>query len=108
MKQCCIILTTTDKQDVADTLAAKLIESGLAACVQIDDINSIFNWGGKVDKCKEYRLSIKTLSENYKQIERMITTNHNYELPQVVKIDITGGLTEYLKWVIENSTIQVR
>jgi len=42
---------------------------------------------------------IKALSDNYNEIEKSIKLNHNYQLPQIIKLDITDGLPEYLKWV---------
>lgn len=96
---CCIVLTTTDDEKVADKLASELIQNNLAACVQIDETTSFFKWEGKFSKGKEFRLMIKTTSKNYNNIEKIIQTNHNYTLPQIVKLDITAGLDRYLDWI---------
>jgi uncharacterized protein involved in tolerance to divalent cations len=45
------------------------------------------------------RLIIKAASKNYKIIEELIKLNHNYRLPQIIKLDITDGLVEYMDWI---------
>lgn len=96
---CCIVLTTTDDKEIADKLASELVQNDLAACVQIDETTGFFKWEGKFSQGKEFRLMIKTTSKNYNSVEKAILINHNYTLPQIVKLDITAGLPEYLNWI---------
>lgn len=103
-EQFCIILTTTDKTKVAETIATELLKLNLAACVQIDNITSFFNWKDTINRNKEFRIMIKTTSSNYKKIERLIIDNHNYELPQIIKIDISDGSQQYLQWLKTETT----
>lgn len=97
---CCIILTTTDKKEIANMIANKLVEADLAACVQIDNITGIFKWKGELSSGEEFRLLIKAKEKNYKLIEQEIVKLHNYELPQIIKLDINDGLPSYLEWII--------
>ncbi len=76
-----------------------MLELDLAACIQIDNIKSYFRWNDKIALEKEYRIVIKAKSSNYKNIENTIVKIHNYELPQIIKIDIQSGLPAYLDWV---------
>ncbi|WP_316353614.1 divalent-cation tolerance protein CutA [Candidatus Trichorickettsia mobilis] len=99
MEQVCIILTTTNLKEIAEQLAQELVLSDLAACVQIDEVKSIFKWDGKIDNEKEFRLMIKAKSSNYQQIEQAIIAIHNYQLPQIIKFNITDGFQPYLDWV---------
>lgn len=39
---CCVVLTTTDSRENANLIAKALLESKLAACVQIDKVESFF------------------------------------------------------------------
>ncbi len=95
----CVILTTTDKKEVADGITYKLLEMNLAACVQFDNITSFFKWEGKPSEAKEIRLIIKAKSDNYKDIEKVISSLHNYKIPQIIKLDISEGLPAYLNWL---------
>nr|AGS53911.1 periplasmic divalent cation tolerance protein cutA [uncultured bacterium contig00078] len=95
----CIVLTTTAAQEEADKIAAVLLENRLAACVQISPVTSVYRWKGKVERDNELRLVIKTTDELYPKVEKLIKENHSYEVPQIVKTPITGGLPEYLDWI---------
>lgn len=94
-----IIITTTDDKKVATSIAKALLEAKLAACVQINNIDSLFLWNGELKKIKEFRLLIKTQDSHYNEVEKFILNNHNYDLPQIIKLDIVDGLSSYLEWV---------
>jgi len=40
--KCCVVLTTTGSKENADIIVKALLESKLAACVQIDEVESFF------------------------------------------------------------------
>jgi periplasmic divalent cation tolerance protein len=92
-------MTTTDSRDVAKLIARELVVNKLAACVQVDKVNSFFFWEGRAKEDKEFRLTIKSHTDNYVDIEKFVLSNHNYQLPQIIKLDITDGLPAYLGWV---------
>ena len=98
-RESCIVFTTTDSEDIANKLAVKLVEQRLAACVQVDKVKSFFYYEEECRQEKEFRLIIKAASKNYKIIEESIKLNHNYRLPQIIKLDITDGLVEYMDWI---------
>ena len=98
-RESCIVITTTDSEDIANKIAGKLVEQRLAACVQIDKVKSFFYDEEECRQEKEFRLIIKAASKNYKIIEESIKLNHNYRLPQIIKLDITDGLVEYMDWI---------
>lgn len=99
----CIILTTTDDKIIADVITSQLLSFDLAACVQIEDVNSFFKWNNKLRSAKEFRIMIKAKSSNYKQIQQLILGVHNYETPQIIKIDISDCLPAYLDWINNTS-----
>ncbi|XVN42459.1 MAG: divalent-cation tolerance protein CutA [Candidatus Rickettsia vulgarisii] len=103
VEKCCIIITTTNDQQVVNQIAASLLENNLAACVQVDNIVSHFKWKGVISQESEYRIMIKAKSNNYNNIEKTIIKLHNYELPQIIKLDIQGGLPQYLSWVAQDT-----
>ncbi|MDN3030802.1 MAG: divalent cation tolerance protein CutA [Candidatus Tisiphia sp.] len=102
VQRCCIILTTTDDQQVVDKLTISLLEANLAACIQVDNIVSYFKWEGKISSVPEFRIVVKAKSDNYNAIEKMIIDIHNYDLPQIIKLDIQDGLPAYLNWVTQS------
>ncbi|WP_341756351.1 MULTISPECIES: divalent-cation tolerance protein CutA [unclassified Candidatus Tisiphia] len=102
VQRCCVILTTTDNQQVVDKLTISLLEANLSACIQVDNIVSYFKWEGKISSVPEYRIVVKAKSDNYNAIEKMIIDMHNYDLPQIIKLDIQDGLPAYLNWVTQS------
>ena len=99
MTNCSIILTTTDQPEIARAIASDLVKSNLASCVQIDKVTSIYEWQGNIAEAEEYRLSIKAADKNIKAIEKRILELHNYELPEIIAIPITGGSDKYIMWL---------
>lgn len=95
----CLILTTTDNHDIAEKIAKLLVENDLAKCTQIDQIKSYCKWEGKLLCDNEYRIMIKANDKKYAVIENEILKNHNYKLPQIVKLEIRDGLSAYLEWL---------
>lgn len=97
----CIIFTSTNDKDVASSITVTLLEENLAACVQQEAVLSSFKWIGKLCMNEpEFRLMIKANAANYKAIEKRIIELHNYETPEIIKIDVTDGAKAYLEWAL--------
>jgi len=96
-----IITTTIENQKDAESLARKIVEAKLGACVQISEIKSIFRWKGDIETKKEFKLEIKTPNENYRRLERFILKNNKNEIPEIVSIKIKKGYDKYLNWIEE-------
>jgi periplasmic divalent cation tolerance protein len=99
IRDCCVVVTTTNNRKIAELIAQRLIENKLAACVQLDEVESFFYQEGGVKRGQEIRLFIKAPAGNYDLIEEAIKQDHNYQLPQIIKLDITAGSQEYLDWI---------
>ena len=103
MSNYCIITTTASTKDEAKALAKGLLSSHLASCIQIQPIESLYIWEGKLQEDSEYLLTIKTRSTHYKNVEKFILENHSYNTPEIIKIDINDGSKSYLKWIDETT-----
>ncbi len=99
----CIVLTTTNSQDVTQQLIRYLLSNQLAACVQTLPINSHYIWEGEVCNDEEILLVIKTQSKLFEQVTEAIEQLHNYEVPQIVQVPITDGFNPYLQWIKANT-----
>lgn len=95
----CIIITTTNTKELAKEIARDLLSSGLSSCAQVSTIDSIYKWQGKIFDEPEYRLLIKAKKSNEVEIFTKIKAMHNYDLPQIISIDIESGDEAYLKWL---------
>ncbi len=95
-----IVLTTARNADEAELLANKIVESKLAACVQIlPTMTSVYVWEGKVQKENEHLLLIKTAKEKYDELEEFITAHHSYSVPEIVAVESTKVAEPYRQWL---------
>ncbi len=98
------MLCTCPDDQTSTVIADKLVEEGLAACVNIlPGIMSVFQWQGKIEHDDEYLLVIKTREGRYQELEIMIQQLHPYELPEVIAVSIERGLTGYLEWIDQST-----
>lgn len=94
-----IVNTTTANKKDAEILAKKIVSLNLGACVQISEVKSFYKWKGKTENTREFKLSIKTTKNIYKDLESFIIKNSKYELPEIVAIKINKGYKKYLNWL---------
>jgi len=97
-----LVLTTTSSAEESKKIARALVESRLAACVNIiPKIESVYRWEGKVEEAQEYLLLIKTTAKAFPSVSEAIRRLHSYEVPECVAIAVEEGSETYLKWIAE-------
>jgi periplasmic divalent cation tolerance protein len=94
-----IVTTTCALRGDAEMIARQLVEQGLAACVQIFPIDSIYKWQGAIEQAQELMLFCKIKAEDYGAVETAILVLHPYETPEIVQIAIDKGAPAYLQWI---------
>lgn len=95
-----LVLTTCGSRDIADRLAAVLVERRLAACVNVlPQVTSTYRWLGKIERDKEVLMFIKTAESELTTMEATIREISGYELPELIVVNIDGGSADYLAWV---------
>lgn len=95
----CLVMTTTDQEAHAQALATQIVDARLAACVQVQAIQSFYHWQGQAQAAREWLLLVKTREPLYAELERFICARHHYDTPEVVCLPITAGAPDYLAWV---------
>ncbi len=96
-------LTTVGTREQADTLAHDLVERGLAACVQLQAIESVYRWQGQVQQEPEWRLLIKSTQARWAELQAAILAQHPYELPALVAWPLPEGSAPFQDWVREQT-----
>ncbi len=95
-----LVLTNMPDKASAEQLAESLVTQKLAACVNIlSPCQSIYSWQGKLEHADEIPMLIKTNQVQYHALEAAIIKAHPYELPEIITINLDGGLSQYLQWV---------
>lgn len=96
-----LVMTTLPDRPCADALAWSLVDSRLAACVNVlAPCSSIYQWNGAVECAEEVPLLIKTSAARYAELEEAIRAAHPYETPEIVAITPTAGYAAYLAWIL--------
>ena len=96
-----VVYTTVTNTEDAQMLARSAVERRLAACVQIEAIQSVYRWKGEVQSELEQRILFKTTKALYQQLESMIAELHPYELPAIFAMPVVAATTAYAAWVRE-------
>jgi periplasmic divalent cation tolerance protein len=95
-----VVLTATPNTEEAESLARKIVEARLAACVQIlPQMTSVYFWENAVQKDAEHLLLIKTLPEKFDELKKFISAHHSYEVPEIVALAAEKVSESYLNWL---------
>jgi periplasmic divalent cation tolerance protein len=98
-----LVFCNAPSQDIADTMAAILVEERLAACVNIlAPYRSVYHWDGRIESTVEIPLIIKTTVQAYPALQARIQSLHPYQVPEIVACEVVQGLPSYLTWVEES------
>ena len=94
-----VVLVTAPVQE-AKTIAKKVVEERLAACVNVvPKVESYYIWEGKLEEDSEALLIIKTVGHNLDALEKRVKELHSYDVPEFIAIQVQEGSEEYLSWI---------
>ena len=98
------IRTTFSSRQDAVACGSRLIERGLAACVQIEGpLTSIYRWQGVVETAEEFGCRWKTTPTAVSACEAAIRLEHPYATPELL-VTFCRGSADYAAWVREHVT----
>lgn len=98
-------MTSVGTEQQALDIAHHLVESQLAACVNIlPGVRSVFRWKGKVQHEGEFLLMAKTVPENFERVQDLMKELNVYELPEILAFSSDHADPAFAKWVAENAT----
>jgi len=99
------ITFTSGSKAEALNIASALIDSHLAACVQVSGpVTSVYRWKGQVETDEEWLCFAKTVDAKYQDAQSTILKLHSYDNPEIIAVPIVEGSPEYLKWLREETT----
>ena len=96
--------TTVASADAARRMARALVEHRLAACAQIEAIESFYAWQGALANEPEFRIVFTPTEARVAQVAAAIRELHDYELPAIHAVALEHVDPEYARWVEEGST----
>ncbi len=99
-----VVLVTCANAAEARRIARAIVDSRLAACVNIlpGSVTSVYRWKGKVETANERLLLIKTSRRCLGKLQAKVEQIHSYDLPEFIALPIAAGSSDYLTWLQEN------
>ncbi|NGX28248.1 MAG: Divalent-cation tolerance protein CutA [Candidatus Anoxychlamydiales bacterium] len=103
MGEMSLIYVVCENTEQAKNIAKNLLQKKLCACVNIiDKMQSMFFWPAdseEIQEADETILLIKTIKENFSDINQEVLEMHSYEVPCVFSIDIDDVDGNFLSWL---------
>ena len=101
----CQVTTTIDSREAADALAHGAVAARVAACAQVaGPILSTYWWEGRIETAQEWRITFKTTTGRYADLEAHLRGAHTYDVPEILCTPVTAGNPAYLSWLTEGVT----
>ena len=95
-----VVFITAASAEEAMRIAEVLVNSKLAACVQVlPEMHSIYLWKGEVERAREVLLIAKTTMAKFAGLQSQLRAIHSYETPEIIALPIVAGSEDYLKWL---------
>lgn len=101
--QCVVCLVTAPDKATAVTLAEKLVQDRLAACVNLlPGVLSVYRWQDKIESEEETLMVLKTTEAGAGALREAVVKLHPYETPEFLVLPVVDGAADYLAWVGES------
>lgn len=95
-----VVLSTCDSEKRAAELARHLVETRVAACVNIiPKVRSIYRWRDKIEDTREFLLVIKSRRDLLAKLRAELKKKHSYEVPEILALPVVEGSEKYLTWL---------
>lgn len=95
-----VVYVTVPSQEVAEGLAAALLEARLAACVNVlGPLQSHYRWQEQIQHDQELLLMVKSRRALFELLKELVLELHPYETPEVIALPILAGAAGYLAWL---------
>ena len=102
-----VVLSTCANREQAESIARRLVEQRLAACVNLlAGVHSVFRWRGVVEEASEWLLVIKSRRAQFEALEAEIRRLHSYDVPEVLALTVVDGSPAYLDWLDQETSTE--
>jgi periplasmic divalent cation tolerance protein len=94
------VYATFPSADVAEEIGSMLVDTRLAACVNIiPQMTSIYVWQGARQRDAEAAMIIKTREHLVDDVVGAISQRHPYDTPAIAVLPVVGGSPAFLAWI---------
>ena len=106
MKKVLVLVATEYNKKSAKKIAKLLLKKKLAACVSLKEINSIYEWKGKIEEVNELEIIIKSKPELKNALVVFLQKQISYDVPQIIYKKFNSE-KKYSNWVNKSCSNQV-
>lgn len=97
-----VLLCTAPSVEVAARIGRTLVEERLVACANlVPGLRSLYAWKGEICDEPEVLLLLKARTEAFEAVRARIVALHPYEVPEVIRLDVTAAHAPYLAWAMD-------
>jgi len=86
-------------KEEAESVVEKLLVQKLIACANISTVESRYIWQGRLERCSEVKVVMKTLEKHFETISQEIQRLGSYEVPCILGTYVDRAHIEYFDWV---------
>ena len=98
-----LVYMTVGDKDEAQSIGRVLVESGMAACVNIlDNMTSLYRWEGGLQEDSEVVLLAKTTAGRIAELKAKVAEIHSYDCPCILAFDVSEGHPPFMDWIRES------
>jgi periplasmic divalent cation tolerance protein len=85
-------------------LATLLLKEKLAACANlVPKVESHYWWQGQLESSTEVMMIMKTRADALARLEKIVISNHPYDTPEIISLELKEGNEKYLNWISSNT-----
>ena len=101
-----VVMTTVATEDEAIALIQVLLERRLVACgTLLPGARSLYRWEDKLADEREVVVLLKTQVARLDALKATFTELHPYKVPELLALPVTAGLSRYLGWIADETTL---
>lgn len=94
------IYITFPTESAARKITRLLIQKRLVACSNIFPIESAYWWKEQIENEKEWVGIVKTLANQWENVQAAVEAVHPYDVPCLIRYDISANAS-YEKWIAD-------
>ncbi len=101
-----VVYTTFPNEEEARKLGAHLVETRLAACVNIfPGMVSIYRWQDNIESASEAAMIIKTRKALKEDVFAAVASLHPYTVPALLMFEPSQVASSYMAWLVTQTQV---
>jgi periplasmic divalent cation tolerance protein len=106
MERAVFVYTTFPSVVEAEKAGHALVETRLAACVNIlPGMISVYRWQGAVERAEEAVMIVKTRATLAEAVRGSVKATHPYDTPAILVLPVESVDDRYFDWILDSTAL---